>query len=343
MPKKSILYSIICAFVIAFLSCDPFLEFDPQLETAAETIDDNEDSGSNGNGGGNGNNDDNTISVVVSVDDPQQTGSCDYLEDRSLTIDLIDMVEIPDSLPNTFDLSEFMPPVRSQGNQGSCAAWATVYYLKSYQEKIQHDYEYDSFNDVFSPAFTYNQLSNGNCGGGSSISGNLDILQTQGVMTWESFPYTDTECTTQPTSSQIEVAEPNQIGDYFIVGVPDSIADPEYTKINVMRTLLSESNPILMGFSIKEVDFSYQNNLNNDYLGVSFTPDPTVTCGHAVLIVGYDDNLGAFKFVNSWGTFWGNEGYAWLSYDFFLPPDDPDYIEGVSQTYIAYDKIEDGI
>ncbi|MEO0080894.1 MAG: T9SS type A sorting domain-containing protein, partial [candidate division WOR-3 bacterium] len=42
--------------------------------------------------------------------------------------------------------------------------------------------------------------------------------------------------------------------------------------------------------------------------------------GHAVTIVGYDDNrstrdgYGAFKLVNSWGTGWGASGYFWMSY-----------------------------
>lgn len=347
MSKKQIAYSILIVVFTVSLSCDPFLDFDPPTVDSTDTTEEVEEEGNGGGGNGGGGNGgggsgDNTITVVISENDPQNTGSCDYLDGRSSMIDLLDIIEIPDSLPEAFDLSEFMPPVRSQGSQGSCAAWATVYYLKSYQEKVQYEYEYESFDDVFSPAFTYNQLAFGNCGGGSSLNGNLHILQTQGVMTWADFPYDDSICTTQPTSSQVELAENSKIGDYFSVGVPDSISDPNYTKINVMKTLLSESNPLVMSFSIKEVDFSSDNNLFNAYLGVSFTPDPSVTCGHAVLIVGYDDALGAFKFVNSWGTFWGNEGYAWLSYDFFLPETDPDYIEGVSQTIIAYDKIEDG-
>jgi len=52
---------------------------------------------------------------------------------------------------------------------------------------------------------------------------------------------------------------------------------------------------------------------------------------HAVLAVGYDDNLviqntnpggtstkGALLFKNSWSTLWGEAGYGWLPYDFVL-------------------------
>ena len=189
-----------------------------------------------------------------------------------------------------------------------------------------------------SPAYVYNQTAMGNCDSGSMVVGALEILQSQGVVSWFAFPYNDDICSLQPSDELIENAEVNQIGDYFIVGVPDSIPSPNYTKINVMKTLISESNPLVMSFSIKEIDFSYQDTLNNEYLGLTYRPNPEDPCGHAVLIVGYDDSVGAFKFVNSWGTFWGNDGYGWLSYDFFLPSEDPDYQESVRGIFITYDK-----
>jgi hypothetical protein len=35
---------------------------------------------------------------------------------------------------------------------------------------------------------------------------------------------------------------------------------------------------------------------------------------HAVMIVGWDDSLGAWKVRNQWGTSWGIQGYAWIAY-----------------------------
>ena len=38
--------------------------------------------------------------------------------------------------------------------------------------------------------------------------------------------------------------------------------------------------------------------------------------GHAICIAGYDDSKKLFKFKNSWGDGWGNEGYGYLTYDY---------------------------
>lgn len=35
---------------------------------------------------------------------------------------------------------------------------------------------------------------------------------------------------------------------------------------------------------------------------------------HAILIVGWDDDLNAWLIKNSWGTNWGIDGYAWVNY-----------------------------
>jgi hypothetical protein len=36
---------------------------------------------------------------------------------------------------------------------------------------------------------------------------------------------------------------------------------------------------------------------------------------HAMNIVGYDDQKGAFKLLNSWGPEWGDGGYGWVDYE----------------------------
>ncbi len=110
-----------------------------------------------------------------------------------------------------------MPPVRSQGQQGSCSSWAVGYYLKSYHEHLDKDTTYGTGNDyegAYSPAFLYNIVKVGDCNSGSYISANLERVQNTGISTWKDMPYSDNDCDTQPSSIATKNAECAKILKY---------------------------------------------------------------------------------------------------------------------------------
>ncbi len=75
-----------------------------------------------------------------------------------------------------------LPEVRSQGKQGSCVAWATGYYLKSFHENYE-DVENGNFSQLgneMSPAYIYNQIKVSDCAGGSVIQHALDTIEKSG-------------------------------------------------------------------------------------------------------------------------------------------------------------------
>jgi len=59
-------------------------------------------------------------------------------------------------------------------------------------------------------------------------------------------------------------------------------------------------------------------------------PEERILGGHAIVAVGFDDNIkinndnceiettGALLTRNSWGTGWGDKGYGWLPYKYVL-------------------------
>lgn len=58
------------------------------------------------------------------------------------------------------------------------------------------------------------------------------------------------------------------------------------------------------------------------YAGGVFSEKPRSRYGlvplevnHAVIIVGWDDDKGAWRVRNSWGRGWGEDGYAWVKYE----------------------------
>ena len=38
--------------------------------------------------------------------------------------------------------------------------------------------------------------------------------------------------------------------------------------------------------------------------------------GHALCLVGYNDERRELKFINSWGKDWGDHGYGYMPYDY---------------------------
>ncbi|MES9861878.1 MAG: C1 family peptidase [Candidatus Thiodiazotropha sp. LLP2] len=79
-----------------------------------------------------------------------------------------------------------------------------------------------------------------------------------------------------------------------------------------MKAALANRNPVVVGIYI----YPQFNNLVGPN-SVYNSDDGEPSGGHAVTIVGYDDNRfgGAFKVINSWGTSWGDNGFFWLPYN----------------------------
>ncbi len=216
-------------------------------------------------------------------------------------------------LPSEYDISEFLPKVGSQGSQGSCVAWATGYYLKSYQENYEDvqngilDLDYE-----LSPAYIYNQIKVAGCDGGSVVQDALDTISSQGIVDWSVMPYNQNECDTQPNDEQKELAEPNKIEKYFYFH-QDSVY--QHTKAALLR-----DQPVVIAITIDRSYFGARDE-NGIYMYRKFK-DPVG--GHAMLVVGYSDDMNAFKVVNSWGQGWGNDGFVWIDYLAFQEAGDLD-------------------
>lgn len=220
------------------------------------------------------------------------------------------VIEIPANMPSSVDLSQYLPEVRSQGTQGSCVAWATGYYLKTFQENLENDRKNTSSNDLnLSPAFIFNQIKVQPCDG-AVVSKGLELLVTQGVSTWSEFPYDDDNCFVMPTPELIELASPNKIKEFYYLN--------ETQVFEQSKAFLNNDQPIVIAISIDRNYFGARE--GSDAVYRKFTKDDG---GHAMLVVGYDDAKQAFKVVNSWGKNWGNNGFVWIDYKAFQEANDP--------------------
>lgn len=226
------------------------------------------------------------------------------------------------------DLSAQLPPVGNQGSQGSCVAWATSSYYKSWSEKLEHTgWSLSNTRYEFSPSFMYNQI-NGGSDNGSSFPDAFDVLQQKGDVDIAEMPYNQSNCTTQPTASQLEAAKPYRIpAGWSYLWIQSGLGP--FSRANDVvsaKSWLSQGKLLVMGIPVY-YDFpdfgSSPSRAYYDYNGSS-----GFAGGHGVCICGYNDNInpggvdadhrGGFKMVNSWGPYWNgsSSGYVWLSYDF---------------------------
>ena len=217
-------------------------------------------------------------------------------------------------LPARFDLSADMPPPGNQGPRASGVAWAVAYGLKSYQERRLRDWSYDASGNpcsgeerLFSPAFLYNSLNGGKDTGLELHAAGRHVVRS-GAATCAAMPYDPADVKTRPTPEVRENASAYRVRDFFRV-------DPR--RLEDVRRSLASGRPVAAGFALYENFYSLGS-------GVYDGPEGKFLGGHAVVLVGYDDDrrapngdVGALKFLNSWSTDWGDAGYGWISYRAF--------------------------
>ena len=207
-----------------------------------------------------------------------------------------------ENLPSSIDLTNQFPIPKNQGSQGSCTAWAVGYAMKSHQEYVEHGWNLSDVKTQCSPSYIYNQINNG-VDRGSSISNALNLLVNEGVCSLYNMPYNQYDYTSQPNSSQEDIASNFKAADWHtILGV------------SAVKDALASNQGVVISIGCY-TDFDNISS-NNDTYDVINSND-TTRGRHAICLIGYDDANQRFKFINSWGTNWGLSGYGYISYDMF--------------------------
>lgn len=259
----------------------------------------------------------------------------------------------PYLLPKAVDISESdsFPSVRSQGPYGSCASWATTYYQFGYEVAAMNGW--NAKNDPtkqFSPKWTYN-IINGGIDDGSNFALNYSLLSTQGAVRYSEFtPNTNIDPKDKTKSEYTEwYLDKNGMKNALQYRVSEykhfyfanqhtantPIISPDSSCLTVVKSLLNSGKVLTFSTDIRDWDYEnlknqYNSTLNGQYVCIKSYNIDGKESGHAMAIVGYDDNItydlngdgiiqkyekGAFKIVNSYGEEYGNNGYMWVMYD----------------------------
>lgn len=237
--------------------------------------------------------------VVSAKDAAGNTGSASAV----VTINTTVIVPPP---PSTTGNQIIMPPVITQGSEGSCVAFAVGYYTRSAEQyKNTNATSYSYATNILSPEWLFDLTkSDPSSCSGSSVLNAYNFLQSTGICTWQTVPYSSSNgCTLSPTASQTSEAANYKISSYSYVTTAD---------VTAMKAMLDMKHPLVVSFMVD----SYFYNAGPGFIWKSSSG--TILGRHAVSICGYDDSKHAYKVINSWGTGWGDSGYSWIDYD-YLP------------------------
>lgn len=245
-----------------------------------------------------------------------------------------------EGLPARVDLSPYAPSVMNQGKLGTCVGFSSAYYARTILEAVSRGITDRAQIDAlsFSPSFLYNAIKDSTdfkCVNGSLIDSALTYMKMKGVARFADKNYRYPDCATNdpglaPSDSRIM----DYIRLFGLLGTENAVV--------ATKKALSEMTPVIIGIqttpSLKDLGFwgkiwRWIVRLfgGDDESGLwKPTKSKKRANGHAVCVVGYDDDKfdGAFKLVNSWGKSWGEDGYFWITY--------PDYADYTKYGYQAY-------
>lgn len=220
--------------------------------------------------------------------------------------------------PPPVDLSPRLLRVRDQGQRGTCLMFATT-----------AAHEHARWNRRGAPSaelsvevlfWRAKQLDGAPRLDGTSFLACRDALQDTGQSDETFWPYDGTRDHTasgyEPPPEAIETDRLRRATLRPIAGSADSIRDA-----------LRDRHVVIAGLELWDGFYDCES-------AELTAPDGDLDgAGHAVCLVGFDDNRHLVKVRNSWGPDWGENGYAWLTIDALS--------EVLIEAWIAIDDVDD--
>jgi C1A family cysteine protease len=228
------------------------------------------------------------------------------------------------AMPSKVSLRKWCSPIENQRALGSCTAHAAVGVVEYFERRA-----FGRYIDG-SRLFVYKATRNlmGVTGDtGAWLRNTMGALCLCGVPPERYWPYTDKkpDFDKEPSPFVYAVADNYEAVRYFCHD-PLGRNVPTNIVLTRVKAFIAAGIPSMFGF-YGFPSFGYSNVPG----GIPYPcPGERARWGHAIVAVGYDDNMkikntlcnkettGALLIRNSWGTGWGDKGYGWLPYDYVL-------------------------
>jgi len=209
--------------------------------------------------------------------------------------------EIVAKLPTLVDLRAYASPIDDQGQLGSCTGNAIAGAIDLIDKKTQNK------SLRVSRLFIYYQerviegdVSQDN---GAYIHDGLSAVHTYGAPLETLWPYNINNFAVRPNTNAYNDAANRKVTGY-----------QQCANFSSVKSALAAGQPVVIGFTVYssfESGTWWHTTGNMPYPNVA---REQILGGHAVCLVGYNDNTSRFIARNSWGTSWGDKGYFYMPY-----------------------------
>lgn len=216
-------------------------------------------------------------------------------------------------LPSKHDLRDMCPEIYNQGQLGSCTANALA-------GSIEYNLLREKVSD-FIPSclfIYYNEremMGTVDEDSGATLSIGIHSIMKQGACHETTWPYIDQGDKFKEKPTQACYLEAQNTVDLDNVTLAHLNQD-----LTTLKAALYNNNPIVYGVRVYESFMTKAARFSGEI------PMPKIETemlkgGHAIMLVGYDDEAGKFIFRNSWGTSWGAQGYGYMPYEYVMSQD----------------------
>ena len=210
------------------------------------------------------------------------------------------------SLPTSVDLSSWAPQARNQGALGSCVTWAIDYGMLGWYSRHDRGQAVD-----FNPMYTFAQVKQPDGKGGITRRSppRLSVATQQGNDTFADDPQDIQDYWDFPTAAQKANA-----ANYRVTGAYELFSNTSTSGAGLwgqqqIQAQLAANHPVAIAFHVRP---GFDASTPPATPGTTTTTTRPIRGNHEVLAVAYDSY--GLWILNSWGTGFGQNGYAELSW-----------------------------